>query len=172
MATINDLVRSFAFWCARKEGYFDNKKRPTLPQMHNNPLDLRRWKNPAGVPYPENNGFVEFPRCERPGCKDPDHPSEVGWRAGRGQSKINIVKRGLTFLEFFSGKRGVYDGFANARDGNDPAEYARYVCEGVCRDLGVDARCSDPRCSCREETNPRCVKTVILTLVTPTEKNR
>ena len=48
-----------------------------------------------------------------------------------------MVKRGLTFLEFFAGRPGVYAGFAPARDRNEPLVYAQAVLTRVQRDLGL-----------------------------------
>lgn len=109
------FVQVFAEAVAAEEGFFDRKRIPTIPQRLNNPLCLRHWKNAAGAPYSEINGFVNFPDVE------------AGWAAGYVQCKINILKRGLTFKEFFNGKPGVYDGFAPARDKHNPLAYAQKV---------------------------------------------
>jgi len=171
MARTQDVINAFARAVGKREGVFKEGKVPTLPQRLGNPACLKHWKDPAGCAYPEVNGFVQFPQCERDGCVHPDHPHEVGWRAARAQVKINVVKRGLTFFEFFAGKRGVYDGHANARDKNDPQAYAEYVVDQVCRELGVDARCSSPGCLCQALTAPRCVHLVVADLIDKEERD-
>lgn len=124
-----DLIIAFADACGHEEGYYSTstKGMPTIPQRLHNPLDLRNWRTAANQPYPTLNGYVDFPACSIPNCVNPDHPSEVGWQAGRQQCRLNIVKRGLTFFEFFAGKPKVYPGFAPARDRNSPAVYAQAV---------------------------------------------
>ncbi len=137
MITSVSLVNAFARAIAAKEGFFDTGRSRTIPQRLNNPGDLRRWKKADGEPYPEVNGFADFPKCGLSHCKNPDHPAETGWRALRAQVKINVFKRGLTFHEFFAGKRGVYDGYAPAKDKNNPDEYARFVLDKTCRSLAI-----------------------------------
>lgn len=139
--TLKQLIFSFADACAKEEGFFDRRGTMghpfTIPQRLHNPLDLRTWKDAAGNPYEELNGYVNFPVCEIVDCKNPDHPAEIGWRAGRAQCSINIAKRGLTFREFFAGKPGVYAGFAPSRDkGNRPEEYADAVLDHVRQEFG------------------------------------
>jgi hypothetical protein len=135
--TVQDIVGSFTRALGMKEGYFKQSKVPTIPQRLGNPICLQRWRDPAGESYPEVNGYVDFPKCQRSRCSHPDHPHEVGWRAARAQAKINILKRGLTFYEFFAGKRGVYSGFASERSKNDPLEYAQFMVDQMSSELGL-----------------------------------
>lgn len=107
----SELINRFAKAIARKEDFFVSKSLLTISQRLNNPGCLPHWKDREGTPYPEINGYVQFPECQRPECNHQDHPAEEGWRALRAQCKINVFKRELTFLEFFAGKRGVYRGF-------------------------------------------------------------
>lgn len=138
----------------------------TIPQRMANPLDLRSWRDRNNRPYPEINGYAQFPVCQIAGCKNPDHPCELGWSAGRTQCQINIVKRGLTFYEFFAGKPGVYAGFAPSKDKNEPAPYAQFVCDGVCTKLGVDSRCGRPGCkNCTGVDHPRCINNIVANLI-------
>lgn len=115
--TEQELIERFSNAVARKEGFFSNGRIPSVAQRLNNPLNLVHWKTPAGDPYPEICGYVQFPN------------PEAGWRAGRAQCKINIVKRRLTWRGFFAGKQGVYKGFCPARGDakQDPIQYAREV---------------------------------------------
>ena len=138
MPTEQELVNEFASAIARREGYYDKSKK-TIPQRLNNQGDLTSWKQPNGEQYPSLNGFASFPACVISGCVNPDHPSEVGFRALKAQIKINVYKRNLTFLEFFAGKRGSYDGYAPARDKNDPASYAQDVVSHINRAFNLSA---------------------------------
>jgi len=107
------LIDRFANALGRKEGW---QKKGSVAQRLNNPVCMTHWKNPDGEPFPEVNGYVNFP--------DP----ETGWRAARAQCRINIIKRRLTWREFFGGKPGVYKGFRPyAADKLDPVEYARTI---------------------------------------------
>lgn len=138
------FIAAYAKACGTEEGFFKSGKVPTIPQRLNNPLDLRSWKDNKGKPYPVVNGYAKFP--------DP----ETGWAAGRSQCRINIVKRQLTFREFFSGKRGVYAGFAPRADRNDPFGYANNVLAFVKRAFPAS-----------EEVQAATIDTVIATLVNP-----
>lgn len=127
-----ELIDRYAKAIARQEGYYNKKAMPTVAQRCNNPGNLTHWKDPNGEPYPELNGYVHFP------------DEETGFRALRSQCKINILKRGLTFYEFFAGKRGVYGGFCPRDDNkdpmlkkNDPLVYAQHVLGWV---AGPDTR--------------------------------
>ena len=102
MANVND----FAAAIARYEGYYTAG---SVAQRNNNPGNLRSWGS-----YPVVNGFVQFP------------DAETGWAALRSQVQKNI-DRGLTLDEFFSGKSGVYPGYAPAADNNQPSKYAATV---------------------------------------------
>ena len=134
----SQLIDRLSKAIGRKEDFFSTKPVPTISQRLNNPGCLPHWKDPSGTPYPEVNGFVEFPECQNSGCSHPDHPAEQGWRALRAQCKINVLKRDLTFLQFFAGKPGLYKGFCPKDDNsgfslrkNDPAAYAREVLVAV-----------------------------------------
>lgn len=137
MPTAKQIIASMATAMGNVEGYYNQGKIPTIPQRLNNPLDLRSWKKPDGTAWPEENGYVNFPACQKTGCTDPDHPCEIGWAAGRVQVSLNVIKRGLTFLEFFAGKPGVYYGFAPEKDKNEPVIYAQTVLARMTRDLGL-----------------------------------
>lgn len=100
------LVEDLAAAIARFEGYY---KPGSLAQRNNNPGNLRSWGD-----YPVVDGYAQFP--------DP----ETGWRALRRQVELNIG-RGLNLNEFFSGKPGVYPGYAPAADANNPRHYAATV---------------------------------------------
>lgn len=119
--TETQLVDRFTRAWAKKEGFFDSKRVPTVAQRLNNPCNLPHWKDRDGNPYPEVCGAVQFPDVE------------TGWRAARAQTKINALKRRLTFLEFFAGKPGVYRGACPRDDARkmDPVAYARTVASAV-----------------------------------------
>ncbi len=122
----NAFIQTFAEAVAAKEGFYDRKKIQTIPQRLNNPCCLPHWKNEQGRPFEEINGYVNFPTVER------------GWAAARAQCRINILKRKLTFREFFCGKPGVYDGFAKKGEKNDPMGYSRFVLNTLSRKLGIE----------------------------------
>ena len=149
------LVRAFAEAIGIQEGFHGLG---TLPSRNNNPGDLRSWSKPDGTPYPDKDGMVLFPRCEKPACKDQDHPCEIGWQALRAQIKINVFKRNLTFFEFFAGKKGVYAGYASAGDHNDPENYADAVCEYVNKKLGLQATIGDVVSTLCTPPPPRNIK--------------
>ncbi len=133
------LIETFVQGIATKEGYYATKRFATISQRLNNPCDLSSWKDPKGRPYLELNGYVNFPACRKEDCSHPDHPAEIGFGAGRGQCRINIIKRRLSFFEFFAGKKKVYGGFCPRSNGkNDPIEYANFVLGYVVRRLGLD----------------------------------
>lgn len=139
MVDQNRLIETFVQAVATRESYYATKRFPTIPQRLHNPCDLVSWKDPKGRPFPMLNGFVNFPACLKDICSHPDHPSEVGFAAGRGQCRINIIKRRLTFYEFFVGKKKVYGGFCPKGDGkNDSVKYATDVLAFVVRRLGLD----------------------------------
>ena len=114
-----ELITALARAIAHQEGFFDKPKKGILPiaQRCNNPGNLQHWKQPNGNPYPAANGYVQFPDVE------------TGFRALKAQCKINVMKRGLTWREFFAGKPGVYAGFCpKDSTGKQPAlDYARKV---------------------------------------------
>lgn len=130
--TETELIDRFSKAIARQEGFYDKRKLLTVAQRCNNPGNLTHWKDRAGKPYPMSNGYVHFPTVED------------GWRALRAQCKINVLKRRLTFREFFAGRPGVYAGYCPKDDGrdkmlrkNDPVVYARNVLGMV---AGLDAQ--------------------------------
>ena len=127
--TETQLIDLFSRTVARKEGWEKTGKVASIAQRLNNPLNLVHWKDAKGKPYPEICGFVHFP--------DP----ESGWRAGRAQCRINIVKRRLSWREFFGGKPGVYKGFCPSRGDakQNPTQYAREVMAMMHVDAGLDA---------------------------------
>jgi hypothetical protein len=107
------LTESISQAIATMEGWF---KPGTIAQRNNNPGNLRMWGN-----LPVVDGYAVFPT--------PD----AGWAALNRQVDLNI-SRGLSLQEFFSGKAGVYGGYAPAADANDPRGYAQYVAGQI----GVD----------------------------------
>src|SRR5215469_6429241 len=104
MVTERHLIQAFAEAIAHEEGWYIQRRMPTVAQRLNNPCCLPHWKDELGMPYEEVNGFVEFPNADK------------GWRAARAQCRINIFKRRLTFREFFAGRHGLYKGFWPADD--------------------------------------------------------
>lgn len=127
--TISELIDAVAQAVGRKEGFFDKKRMPTVAQRLHNPGNLSHWKDRHGNAFPEVNGYVQFPDLD------------TGWRALKAQCKINILKRGLTFLEFFQGKPGVYKGFCPRNADKDPdlrrneaVEYAQFVLRALAPD--------------------------------------
>lgn len=115
--TKEEFIKEFAIAIATQEGYFvkqeDAKKRgikyPTKSQKNNNPGNLRSWGY-----YPINEGMVQFP-----------NPAK-GWDA-LYQQLVKNINRGLTLGEFFTGKTGVYAGYAPSLDSNNPVRYAQMV---------------------------------------------
>lgn len=76
---------------------------------NNNPGNLRSWgANPIV------NGYAQF------------RTMQAGWDALYAQTRKNIGL-GLTLIEFFAGKPGVYAGYAPSSDGNQPLAYAQRV---------------------------------------------
>lgn len=131
------LIERFANAIAHEEDFFAKRKMATVAQRCNNPGCMDHWKDPAGRPYPEQNGFVVFPDVE------------TGFKSLRSQCRINVLKRGLTWLEFFAGKPGVYKGFRPAgreasAEKNDPARYAQRVLDRVCAPLGITTTVRTP----------------------------
>lgn len=114
-----DLVEAIAQAIAGFEGFFTPG---TLAQRNNNPGNLRSWGN-----LPTSGGYAVFPT------------PEAGWEALRSQIRLNI-SRGLSLLEFFAGKPGVYAGYAPSADQNRPAAYATYVSQrtGLPPDVPLD----------------------------------
>ncbi len=111
------LINTFVNAWARIEGFFDQRKFPTLSQRLHNPCSVDHWLNRAGSPYPELYGRVEFPT------------DEAGWAAAKSQARRNIVKRQFTFIQFFAGIPSVYRGACIRDDMKacSPADYARRV---------------------------------------------
>lgn len=111
-----NLIDSIAQAIATMEGFY---KPGSLAARNNNPGNLRSWgANPIV------NGYAAFPTVE------------AGWAALKAQIQKNI-NRGLNLTEFFSGKPGVYGGYAPAADKNDPANYARFVAGRVGIDINT-----------------------------------
>ena len=115
--TKEEFIKEFAIAIATQEGYFirpeDAKKRgikyPTKSQRQNNPGNLRSWGY-----YPIVENTVSFPNPQK------------GWDA-LYQQIVKNINRGLTLGEFFTGKEGVYYGFAPSKDSNSPVRYAQMV---------------------------------------------
>jgi len=121
------LIAVLADAIATKEGFFGKNKSgiPAVSQRLNNPGCLRAWKNAAGHKMPRVNGLVQF-------ATEAD-----GFRALRAQCKINVFKRGLTLVQFFCGKPGVYYGFAAKTQGQDPDSYITFIQRFMVSRLGV-----------------------------------
>ena len=119
------LTDSIAQAIAQEEGF---NIPGTRPNRNNNPGDMwdglttgkthRIWPQ-----YPiDSGGFLILPDVT------------TGWNLLYGQINLNI-SRGLTLVEFFAGKPGVYAGFApGGSGGNDPQSYAAFVAGQV----GID----------------------------------
>jgi hypothetical protein len=84
----------------------------SIAMRQNNPGNLRQWGK-----LPVVGGFVRFPNMAK------------GVEAAKRQIALNI-SRGLTLNEFFGGK-GLYRGWAPARDQNKPKVYAAKVAEAL-----------------------------------------
>jgi hypothetical protein len=127
--TIAQLVEIFAQGVAEQESWYKSTRRlPSVSRRLNNPGCLTHWMDSRGNPYPVNNGYVEFPT------------EEEGWKALRSQVRINIVKRGLTFREFFAGRRtreGRYEGFRPSHRGGSPLTDAGALAKYVSSKLGL-----------------------------------
>lgn len=106
------LVDSIAVAIATMEGFY---AKDSVAQKHGNPGNLRSWGT-----RPIVNGYVSFLKAD--GSPDPD----AGWKALKSQIQKNI-SRGLTLIEFFAGKPGVYGGYSPSADGNHSLVYAQYV---------------------------------------------
>ena len=100
------LIETVSNAIATFEGYFQPG---SVADRNNNPGNLRSWGN-----RPVRDGFAVF------------GSAADGWAALRRQVELN-VGRGLSLREFFSGKAGVYSGYAPAADSNDPNRYAEFV---------------------------------------------
>lgn len=107
-----ELIDSIAEAIATMEGFYSDG---SVSQRNGNPGNLRSWGT-----RPIANGYVRFLKPD--GTPDPD----AGWKALKSQIQKNIA-RGLTLIEFFGGKVGVYPGFSPAADSNKPVVYAQYV---------------------------------------------
>jgi hypothetical protein len=123
------FMDSFVQAIATKMGFYQSWKNiEPISQKLNNPGCLEHWKDSNGKSFPVLNGYVNFPNAS------------LGFGALKAQSKINILKRGLTFREFFMGKPRVYDGFCKRGTPRDAAlEMANFVCNWVVRRLGIPA---------------------------------
>jgi hypothetical protein len=127
IVTETDLISAVAESIARREEFYRQPRSgvPTLSRRLRNPGMIESWKDSNGVPLAAGMGVVEF------------STESDGWRALRAQCRINIVKRRLTFLEFFGGRRGLYRGF-RPRPAYDPTTYAAGVARCVSRLLQID----------------------------------
>src|SRR5581483_9053793 len=97
---------------------FEGATSTSLATRNNNPGNLRSGPGMIGV---DQNGYAIFPDMA------------AGFAALKHQISLNI-SRGLTLNEFFSGKPGVYPGYAPAADQNQPYRYASAVAGW----LGID----------------------------------
>lgn len=103
-----EFVKDFATGIARMEGFYSTR---SISARNNNPGNIRTWGD-----NPVDKGYVKFPT------------EAAGWKALTRQINLNIDRK-LTMREFFGGKKNVYAGYANARDKNDPGNYARFVAQ-------------------------------------------
>ena len=113
-----EMVAAIAEAIAVNEGFY---KPGAIAKRHRNPGNLRWW---GGLPV--ERGFVVFPS------------EDAGWEALQHQVRKNI-KRGLSLLEFFGGKTGIYPGYAPDEDGNNSTRYAQFVAKrvGIKADLPI-----------------------------------
>jgi hypothetical protein len=123
--TRDTLIDAMALSISIMEGF---PQPGSSARRNNNPGNLRSWGR-----VPVESGFAKFPS------------PEAGWRALKLQVAKNIG-RGLTMLEFFAGKPGVYPGYAPAADSNQPYSYARFVARrcGVPEDVPLQGLIHDP----------------------------
>jgi len=105
--TVDHLIFTMAKAIATVEGFYRGGDQ--VSRKLNNPGCLLHWKDTRGRPYPETNGFVEFPNVK------------IGWRALRAQVSINVRKRRCSLFEFFCGKPR-YRGFC--KQGDNAERYA------------------------------------------------
>jgi hypothetical protein len=102
-----NFLMGAAFTISRFEGFQSGACRRC--RENNNPGAIRTWGQ-----LPVRNGFAVFPTLDQ------------GWLALYRQIALN-VNRGLTWVEFFGGKPGVYSGYAPAADNNNPRQYGTFV---------------------------------------------
>ena len=140
-----ELIEKIARAIAEIEGFYVTAAKPTLAQRNANPGNIRQWRDARGRPYPTHRGYVDFVAwaSERfPGASREEmsrRAIEEGWRILRvlvGQYLDGRYTQGKppTAEEMFR----VY---APSSDGNDPANYARFVASKV--DARPDQRLLD-----------------------------
>lgn len=128
----NDVIALIVERIAQFEGYRVTAKQakqsravfPTLAQKNNNPGNLRSWGT-----RPIVGGYAQFPTPEE------------GFKALRTQVD-KVIKKGVTFHEFFAGKPNVYPGYAPAADHNQPVPYSTFVAAafpGATRDTIIES---------------------------------
>lgn len=123
-----EFVEKFAEAIAEMEGFNVTQQAalrqgisfPTFAQRNKNPGNLRQWERRLN-----RNGYAEFASVKE------------GFLALYAQIILNIL-RGLNTYEFFSGKRGVYSGYAPAADNNKPKLYAEFVAKRLNIDPNVE----------------------------------
>lgn len=103
MSVIDDIAAAIQ----QMEGWFPG----SVAYRNNNPGNLRAGKGQIGT---DPNGYAIFPDYQ------------TGYLALTNQISLN-VNRGLTLMEFFGGKPGVYAGYAPSADKNNPTNYAAFV---------------------------------------------
>jgi hypothetical protein len=106
------LVETISEAIASYEGFW---KPDSVANRNHNPGNLREWGD-----NPKKHGYASFANFAD------------GWNALRRQVTLNI-ERGLTPLEFFAGKAGVYAGYAPSKDNNNPQAYAAFVLDRLQR---------------------------------------
>lgn len=121
--TEKEIIEALAQAIAFEEGFYAKGTKPNRPQRNNNPGNIRPW---ADCKFPSDSGpYIIFPT-----------PGD-GWRQLKIQCSKNAKDRGLTFLEFFAGKKGVYGGYAPGADNNRPTAYAQHVVNRVVASLKI-----------------------------------
>ena len=121
------MIEALAIAIATFEGFFIPNSRA---QRNMNPGNLRAGPRAIGK---DDAGYAIYPSMD------------AGWADLRRQIERNIG-RGVTLLEFFTGKPGVYAGYAPAADQNHPLNYARFVADktGLALDTPLDQQATGP----------------------------
>lgn len=124
---------------AEKEGFFVTEAQakarkipyPTRAQRNANPGNLRAWRDAKGRAYPTSGGYVDFVAwaCERfPGLSHEElsrRAIDEGWRV------LKVLVEQYIDGRYTGGRpptiEEMFQIYAPASDGNDPAAYARFV---------------------------------------------
>lgn len=137
--TYEEVVAKIAEAIAHYEGFYLEEEKakqrgvrwPTLAQRHCNPGNIRRWQR-DGVPYPQENGYVDFLRWAK---EQPQFPPEKwkeealkeGWRV------LRLLVSRYVAGHFHGGKSpsllDFFRVYAPSADRNHPQKYAEFVSE-------------------------------------------